>query len=722
MKKLIIAVYLLIITQSIYSYEPEWALYGVPTSCKFNSGLSVYSEKKEVNGVNKYFYGAINTCGNVAITPQFERLSDFENGVAIAEIGGKEGVINTRGVFLAEPVLKSVRRIKEVEGAYELTSENGKHGLFYNGRVVIPTKYDDISMQYPFVNCSNWKNNKEKISLNLLNGECLEFVLMQADILVGRNQDGNNVYMDLKGVRVDSIKLTQSSKGVKIYKDKNSNKYGLMDINSGEIVVPCKYEQMQGIWINDLIIATDSINDKQNTQILINSEGKELIRDNTKDLVIMYVGDYIQVSYYEISGDYKSYIVGLYDLNGDAILPLNGDKNVLFKLKYGKDYFMIQDKNSGESYLYNAKLRKIYEQGNPNYENIVDDMIPVSNSSGGWFYVNGKTGNVIGKYKYLNPFSEGVARVRRYGSSYDDIIDKNGRVLLYGSKAMTFDSDCSEGVIGVTEEKQDDTGYATTRVKGYIYNPLGHNGFVYNQQKYTNSAFDAWRLKANEAMEKKDNAKAMEYCYLLMVNDPDAQVLANYATCLLNMQYFDEAIEAYLMSLDMDPDYTFAKNGLAIARDNKKIYEEQKKTIADETENNNKSNTFWDALSSICAAICDVNMTGNNYGYVNTSSQMLLDSDGVSVASNTDYQGQYDAWARRAEKNYNSLVNLGYSYKDSFGNKSGGTNQSLSNSNYVRQKKYLRDAQREMRNIRQKANRNGVKIVQSKWETATVSY
>jgi hypothetical protein len=46
----------------------------------------------------------------------------------------------------------------------------------------------------------------------------------------------------------------------------------------------------------------------------------------------------------------------------------------------------------------------------------------------------------------------------------------------------------------------------------------------------------------------------------------------------------------------------------------------------------------------------------------------------------------------------------------------------MNTGNYVMQKKALRDAQREMRNIRQKAARAGVHITQSKWETATVNY
>ncbi|MBP3671826.1 MAG: hypothetical protein J6J06_07680 [Bacteroidaceae bacterium] len=65
---------------------------------------------------------------------------------------------------------------------------------------------------------------------------------------------------------------------------------------------------------------------------------------------------------------------------------------------------------------------------------------------------------------------------------------------------------------------------------------------------------------------------------------------------------------------------------------------------------------------------------------------------------------------------------MGYSVTNSRNDRSGSTGQSMNTGNYVMQKKALRDAQREMRNIRQRASRAGVHIAQSKWETATVSY
>lgn len=74
-----------------------------------------------------------------------------------------------------------------------------------------------------------------------------------------------------------------------------------------------------------------------------------------------------------------------------------------------------------------------------------------------------------------------------------------------------------------------------------------------------------------------------------------------------------------------------------------------------------------------------------------------------SGVSNGNYSVMYDKWESRARDAYNSL-----------------TNASVSSTTYVRNKKLLREAQREMRKIRQKASAAGVTIHKSKWEDAQV--
>lgn len=107
---------------------------------------------------------------------------------------------------------------------------------------------------------------------------------------------------------------------------------------------------------------------------------------------------------------------------------------------------------------------------------------------------------------------------------------------------------------------------------------------------------------------------------------------------------------------------------------------------------------------------------GDDYGSFSDSDY----SNGNSSSRN--FQAEYDRWEQRAERNYNSLTTTGHSYTDKEGNKSGSTHRGMNGGNYVRMKQLLREAQSQMRNVRQKAARAGITIQQSKWETVVVSY
>lgn len=113
--------------------------------------------------------------------------------------------------------------------------------------------------------------------------------------------------------------------------------------------------------------------------------------------------------------------------------------------------------------------------------------------------------------------------------------------------------------------------------------------------------------------------------------------------------------------------------------------------------------------------------SGNSY---NSDALIASDENNNSELnlSSRNYQSEYDRWAQRAEKHYNSITNLGTSATKKNGDKVGSAGQGMSGGNYVSMKKSFREAQRQMQSIRRKAQRDGVPIVQSKWETATISY
>ena len=84
------------------------------------------------------------------------------------------------------------------------------------------------------------------------------------------------------------------------------------------------------------------------------------------------------------------------------------------------------------------------------------------------------------------------------------------------------------------------------------------------------------------------------------------------------------------------------------------------------------------------------------------------------------YISNYQRFGNLAESIYNSLA--AYSVKQSNGETSGVTDGYWTTSNYVSMKRSLRDAQRNMRQIREEASNDGYRIEMSSWETANVSF
>lgn len=105
--------------------------------------------------------------------------------------------------------------------------------------------------------------------------------------------------------------------------------------------------------------------------------------------------------------------------------------------------------------------------------------------------------------------------------------------------------------------------------------------------------------------------------------------------------------------------------------------------------------------------------------------QRNSDSDvsrGISGSGSGTLVAQYKQWENRAKADYNSLTNLGTRVKKDKKDASGTTGQSMSSSNYVSMKKSLREAQSEMKKIRQKASKQGFKINKSEYEDIQVKY
>lgn len=687
---------------SSYSFSQEWALKGTMDNHPFHEGLASFYDSS-----NSKKYGYINSSGEIAIPARYKLAGDFENGMAVVATDNRiKGIIDRNGNYVIQPIYKDIYKDDKVPGLYELHTVDGKQGLFYNGRIVLPVVFKSVYVSnFPFIEFTDQKDNRKII--NLVSGDIMDNYSKIGEILIGTNNNKSLYFDATTGERLDSVSLTKSSQDIVLFKDESTNLFGFKNQRTGAVVINPKYkETFLGIWQNDMMIVYDSINsDSPRRCKMIDCYGKEHDLCKSDKGWIYVAGDYAAVR-----GDNNGInCYALYTKLGEEILPLK--YSFFMPLKGEKDWLL-----TGQD-LFDAKNKVFYSgtaAGNK------EGMILMINGQT-HYYINSETRKRIkGEFFSGSYFNEGLARVS-FSNDYHDVgfIDKNGKVVLRGNKQFQLGQYCSEGVIGVyyNGDNYKDTFY------GYVYNPLGHKGYNYNKSnKMAASSYFLynWEDIANKAFENKQYGKAKDYYYKIMMNKPDdTKAILYYGICMNNLGYYDEAIECYQMVLDIDPTEDLAQKNMDIALKNKASKEKEELNKQQQNYESTNSNTFWDALGSFAT------MLGNFSGAPNTyqqSSSFFSNYNSTNNSGGSDYQSQYDMWARRAESNYNSLTNLGYSVTSKKGKKSGSTLQSMNGGNYVLMKKNLRDAQREMQRIHHQATRNGVSIITSKWETATVNY
>lgn len=113
--------------------------------------------------------------------------------------------------------------------------------------------------------------------------------------------------------------------------------------------------------------------------------------------------------------------------------------------------------------------------------------------------------------------------------------------------------------------------------------------------------------------------------------------------------------------------------------------------------------------------------SGSSYGSNSGSSTSSSSGNGKDLGLST-YQSLYKRWENNAKSNYDSLTRAGVRAKQNGKDVGGSAGGSWRPQNYTGLKQNLRNAQSEMRKIRQEARRYGHNIPQSNYETITVSY
>lgn len=652
----------------------KYALFGVDTYEEFHDGLAKYRDTE-----NK-LYGYIGTNGKPAIASQFIEADNFFNGQAIVKTPTGEGIINTQGQFLLQPNYSSIKAEKDIPGLYIIERDGGK-GVFYNNRIIIGPCLNSIyTGDFPFIEGTNVLDGKDYGTI-YKSGSAFHTPIWNTPVY----------YFDQDGYPIEKPKLI-SDKGLEVFSA--DKKYGIRNASTKKVILQPIYSYCESqMWVDERVILGDGAN-----EYLIDGAGNIILKAlGMLSFEYTPIGKFISLIKIEGRDSYTS----LYSLDGKNLVPPTNE--YIEPLDFG--WFICHNKGITGNYMINAKTGRKYDG---KYFSYSDGMISVTDNNGkGYYYVNAETGDRLpNNYEIAYDFSEGLAVVKINGKK--SVINKKGDIVFTEQDNFKIEGDkFSEGVLGVRSDYNN----------CYVYNPYqDQNKYTYRQDGIKSKISDRYFYLGNEALKNKEYAKAKEYFYIIMMNDPqNSSAINNYGVCLNNLGYKEEALEAYQMAADIDPDNTIAKDNAKSLKEEIKVYKRE-----------NRSNTFWNALESFGNLLGQMSnaLSGGNSSY--TPSNYSFGGDDLSEASGNQsasyYQTQYAKWESLAERHYNSITNLGIKVRDSKGNRSGSTLQSMGGGRYVQMKQQFREAQRQMRNTRLNAKNKGFTIPQSKWETATINY
>lgn len=693
---LLFVVYICITAFISQAGSVTWALYDVPNGGEFHNGVAVVSHNHAKELMSK--------SGEIITNKQFKRIYDssLEFGYCVAEnSAGEKGIINIQGDWIFPPTYKYDIRY-EGYGVFGVKDKDtNKRAVFLNGHLVTPFKYDLMYvLAYPFISCMS---DETEDAINVKTEDIIQgTATYDGGYTHVRTRDISGqktvLYYDLKtGERLSSKALRTSRKniGIDIIDDFN---FRLVNTITKAPLSDAKYLNLGKVWVNNRLICYDN---SASINYVVDESGHNFFQVKSHDL-LQNIGTYI---YGDISNN------RYYDYNGKIINDASSVNHIdgcWYKVK----------KADGSNYLYNGQNGKKYEIDDISL--ISDGMIGVS-VEGKKCYFNTETETMIGPFNValLNPFNEGIAIVDE--TNNERIIDKSGKELLNFRRefptafAFSIGRISSEGVISFSSTG----GYGC----GYIYNPLCKER-NYRQNAGGERFTAELEKKAREAFEKKRYAEAQAKFYQIFeIDKTQLWALSSYAACLNNQGFYDEAIETCEIVLAQEPDNEHALKLKKLAESNIVAMNSDDYNDEFETVANHKS--VWGAVESIARTF--MNMTGNNFqqsynSFNDASDDYSQSSPESNNSGNTNFQSEYERWAQVAERHYNSLTNLGYSYTNRAGHKKGNSGQGASPGKYTMMKRSLREAQREMRNIRRRARNAGVNIPQSKWETASVSY
>lgn len=548
---------------------------------------------------------------------------------------------------------------------------------------------------YPFISLTRKGENNSKIesAFNTLTGDFLDGwkVLNFGNAFV-LSKDNKYLYYSKSGERIPISDISKSTKGVEVFIDSKSGKYGLR--RGDDIIQPAKYKPgyCGPAWYKDCIILGDSISpDIKKSYTLFNADGEIIYSDSSVNTSFFISESCLLLTKY----------IGSYNTGNQSVLDFNGNEiDALRNLdlyEIAKGWLYIFNTPDGDK-LYSMKSGKVY----PAKHALVSGNIIRYDDGKNKYILNPTNEKLYGPYSLLGEYNDGLVKVEKGGHKY--FVSENGKEFSIPDKWSV--GEFSEGVCKITDENM---------VHGYIYNPLGYGNYRYNQKSVDSDKNTIMSLSnsAEDAFKNKEYGKAKDICFTIIMADPmNINALNNYAASIYNLGYYEEALSAIQKSLllDAENEYALSLQKAALS----KISQNASTQDENEYEEVSSSISIWEALGRFGEVLeQSLNRSGNggtrqihntNTALSNTSTSLISNSNNSTSSSSLDYKSQYQNWERIAERHYNSITNMG----------------SVSHSKYTHMKRSFREAQKEMARIRREAAKNGINIPQSRWETHNI--
>ncbi|MBP3472912.1 MAG: WG repeat-containing protein [Paraprevotella sp.] len=528
---------------------------------------------------------------------------------------------------------------------------------------------------------------------------------------------------------------------------KIDNQYGLMDLE-GNILIPPVYKELSfdnyyytcGFKKCD----KDGINSDMFKQAFIeakNQEGKYgIITLNNEIIVPFTYSDSYKVKYKGVKGAYKK-----------VIKPyLLSTKKQALDMRIKEAKIRISTKNK--------ELATIYPTDLP----VVEKTIIKETKSGYAFF---KANKQISKtYQNIDSYDKYciISNNNKYGIAdplgnetvaceYDNISLWN---IGIGDDVLLVEKDNKHGLINA------DGTELSARNCDMIFLPIKNAGVAKKNGLY-------WLIDSkgnliskygydnidNYSTDNKIYAEKLGYKTELSIDGTEySPIIKQIFDEAYNMPISDNAQKKYdkymlCSSLDMNNQEGYRALSLNnigsmfedLGNEDKAIeYYEQARNLGNETARKNikriKLNRTLNALQQVGDALTQVAQTidtsgsytslqqnSSNYGTFNGNNSTDLNGN-TNKHSYDFWKQQYDRWERNAKSCYESLTNTGYKIKKNGQDKGGGAAGSWGTVSFSGMKSNLRKAQKEMRDTRAKARKEGHNIPQSNYETINVSF